>query len=341
MSDDYRALLRTLIARVDLDERAMAHAIGAMMDGSWSPSQSAAFLAALATKGETPIEVVGAATAMRARSLRVEHELAVVVDTCGTGGDGAQTINVSTAAGFVVAGCGVHVAKHGNRAASSACGSADVLEACGIAIELSPADARARLEREGFAFMFAPSYHPAMKALAPIRRELGVRTIFNILGPLANPARATHQVVGVATRTHLELVGNALVALGGRAGAVVHAESGLDEIAGDVPTHVFQFGPGGTRRWTLDPAAFGVRAPADALAGGTPAQNALALRRILEGERSARADVVALNAALVLVVAERATDLADGLAQARRSVASGAARGVFERLRHLSPVESA
>ncbi len=339
--NDYRALLRSLIAGGDLDAEAMAFAIGSMMDGTWSAVQSAALLAALAAKGETPAEVVGAAEAMRARALHVEHDLPLVVDTCGTGGDGAGTINISTAVGFVVAGCGLPVAKHGNRAASSMCGSADVLEAAGIAIDGSPERAREQLEGDGFTFLFAPCYHPAAKEVAPIRRELGVRTIFNLLGPLANPARATHQVVGVATTANLELVGEALDALGGQAGAIVHATSGIDEVAGDVPTQVYQFGRAGTTRWLLDPATFGIHASAEDLAGGTPEVNAAALRAILRGERSPRAEVIALNAALVLLVAERAEDLAAGLAAARESLASGAALAIFERLREPTEAECA
>jgi anthranilate phosphoribosyltransferase len=331
--NEYRTLLRSVIAGNDLSAEQMAYAVGQMMDAAWSPVQASAFLAALATKGESSVEVVGAAEAMRSRSLRVEHALDLVVDTCGTGGDGAQTINVSTAAAFVVAGCGLHVAKHGNRAASSACGSADVLEACGVALDAGPELARRQLERDRFTFLFAPIYHPAMREIAPVRRELGIRTVFNVLGPLANPARATHQVVGVATEAHLELVGPALAALGARAGAVVRAASGIDEVAGDVPTHIYAFGPSGTKRWVLDPVEVGVHAPPDALAGGAPPHNAAALRAILEGERSPRADVVALNAALVLLVAERANDLREGFALARSALASGAALAVFERSR--------
>jgi anthranilate phosphoribosyltransferase len=338
---DYASLLRSLVVRRDLDADAMTYAIGAMMDEAWTPAQSGAFLAALATKGEAAAEVVGAARAMRERSLHVEHELEIVVDTCGTGGDGACTINVSTAAGFVLAGCGVHVAKHGNRAASSACGSADVLEAAGIAIEESAEFARARLERDRFAFLFAQRYHPAARAIGPVRRQLGIRTIFNILGPLANPARATHQVIGVSQPSHLELLGEALAALGAVAGAIVHARSGIDEVAGDAPTDVYEFGPGGVRRWTLDPAEFGVHAAPGALAGGTPHENATALAAILGGESSPRADVVALNAALLLVVAGRAGDLFEGLALARTSLRDGAARAVFDRLRNPTIVEYA
>jgi anthranilate phosphoribosyltransferase len=338
---EFTPLLRAIVRHEHLEAPQMTYAIGAMMDGTWTATQSGAFLAALATKGETSIEVVGAARAMRDRAIPVAHELALVVDTCGTGGDGANTINVSTAAAFVVAGAGVPVAKHGNRAASSACGSADVLEKLGIPIEATPEIARQNLERERFAFLFAPMYHPAARAVAPIRRELGVRSIFNILGPLANPAHATHQVVGVASLAHLELVGDALASLGGRGGAVVHARSGIDEVAGDVPTDVFQFDASGTRRWVLDPADHAIAASPEALAGGTTAENARALRAILEGERSQRADIVALNAALVLVVAKRAADMHEGLALARKSLASGAALDVFERLRVPSRLEIA
>lgn len=338
---EYAPLLRTLIARRDLGAEQMAYAVGAIVDGAWTHAQAGAFLAALAAKGEAPAEVVGAARAMRSRSLHVEHALDVVVDTCGTGGDGAHTINVSTAAGFVLAGCGVHVAKHGNRAASSACGSADVLEAAGIALEEPPGVARVRLERERFAFLFAQYYHPAARAVAPVRRELGVRTIFNLLGPLANPARATHQVIGVSHAIHLELLGAALAELGGVAGAIVHARSGIDEVAGDVATDVYEFGPSGVRRWTLEPADYGVRAPAGALAGGTPRDNAVALGAILAGERSPRADVVALNAAVVLVIAGRARDMHEGLVLARTSLRDGAARDVFDRLRSSTRVEYA
>jgi anthranilate phosphoribosyltransferase len=338
---DFAPLLRAIVRHEDLDAAQMTHAIGAMMDGAWTSAQAGAFLAALATKGETSVEVVGAARAMRERAIPVAHTLATVVDTCGTGGDGADTINVSTTAAFVVAGAGLHVAKHGNRAASSACGSADVLEKLGIAIDTPPELARHNLERERFAFLFAPMYHPAARAVAPIRRELGVRSIFNVLGPLANPANATHQVVGVASIAHLELVGDALATLGGRGGAVVHARSGIDEVAGDVPTDVLQFDAGGTKRWVLDPADYDISASSDALAGGTTAENARALRAILEGERSQRADVVALNAALVLVVAKRAADMHEGLALARKSLGSGAALDVFERLRVPSRLEIA
>ncbi len=335
---DIATHLKALFARHDLGVGEMAEAIGAIMDGEWTAAQSGAFLAALATKGETSDELAGAATAMRARSLHVEHALDVVVDVCGTGGDGLGTINVSTCAGIVLAACGVAVAKHGNRAASSRSGSADVLEALGVRIDESPDEARMRLGTDRFAFLFAQHYHPAMKAVAPVRRELRVRTLFNLLGPLTNPARATHQVIGVASEAHVDLVGRALRDLGARGGAVVHAASGIDEIAGDVPTHVFHFGPAGTRRYLLDPADYGISAPLDAIAGGDPAENATALREILEGERSPRADVIALNVALALVVAERAVSIAEGLSTAREHLRNGSARAVLEALRRPAAI---
>jgi anthranilate phosphoribosyltransferase len=322
--------LRTVTAGSHLDEQAMEEAIGAIVDGVWTDAQSGAFLGALAAKGESADEIVGAARAMRARAVPVPHALGLVVDTCGTGGDGAQTINVSTGAAFIVAGCGLPVAKHGNRAASSRCGSADVLEAMEVAIDAAPEAAGASLERDRFAFLFAQRYHPAMKAIAPVRRELGVRTIFNLLGPLSNPARATHQVVGVASAGQLERMGEALARLGCSGGAVIHARNGMDEVAGDVPTDVYAFTSGTVRHETIDPAALGVRATAADLAGGEPAHNARALRSILQGERSARADAVALNAALALRVAGRAGSLAEGLAAAREALAGGAALAVYE-----------
>jgi anthranilate phosphoribosyltransferase len=338
---DYPALLRVLVGGNDLNAEQMAFAIGAMMDGDWTPVQAGGFLAALATKGETPAELVGAAEAMRARSLHVEHDLPLVVDTCGTGGDGAHTINVSTLVGFIVAACGAPVAKHGNRSASSRCGSADVLEAAGVAIEASPEASRARLEREGFAFLYAQQYHPTLRAVAPVRRDLRIRTIFNLLGPLANPARATHQIVGVADPAHLELIGGALVGLGSTAGAVVHAKNGIDEIAGDAPSEIFQFDGSSARRWLLDPNDFGVRVPLEALAGGDPESNAASLRSLLEGERSPRSDVVALNAALALIVARRAGSMREGLSLARTSLSDGSALEVFESLRRPAELEFA
>ncbi|BDE06729.1 anthranilate phosphoribosyltransferase [Vulcanimicrobium alpinum] len=332
-ADHYPALLRRVLGGDHLTASEAADVIGGIMDETISPVRAAALLAALAAKGEDVDEIVGAARAMRERSIRVDHGLPLVVDIVGTGGDGAHTINISTAAAFIVAGTGVKVAKHGNRAASSLCGSADVLEALGVPLDRGP-DASARILREGgICFLFAQRHHPAMRVVGPIRRELGVRTIFNVLGPLTNPAGANRQVVGVARAEHVDLVASALRALGAEAGAVIHADDGLDEISGDAPTQVAQFDRDGVRRWTLDPSCYGVHAPATAIRGGDVAVNAAALLAILEGERSPRADLVLLNAALALVVAGEAVDIDDGIARARTSVETGRARAALDALR--------
>jgi anthranilate phosphoribosyltransferase len=306
------------------------------MDGSFTAVQSAGLLTALAAKGERLEEVVGAARAMRDRSLRVEHNLPVVVDVVGTGGDNANTINISTLTALTVAAGGVPVAKHGNRAASSACGSADVLEAEGMAIDVEPERAAASLREAGFTFMFAPRYHHAMKNVAPVRRELGVRTIFNVLGPLTNPAHATHQVVGVARPELIQLMGEVLRGLGVRAGAVVHASSGIDEVGGEGPTTVYSFEEGESRRWSIDPEQYGIRAPLHAIRGGSVEACKEAFESVLSGERSPRADVVALNAGLVFTVCSRTRDLKEGLELARTLLGEGRAAAVFERAKQFS-----
>jgi len=335
-ADGYPALLRRVLGGGHMDAGEMAATIGAIMDETLSSVRAAALLAALAAKGETVEEVVGAARAMRERMVRVEHGLPLVIDIVGTGGDNANSINISTAAALVVAGCGVAVAKHGNRAASSACGAADVLEALGVAIDRGPDENADLLRAGGMAFLFAQRYHPAMRAVGPIRRELGVRTVFNILGPLSNPASSQRQVVGVARPEHVQLVGEALRALGSHAAAVVHGEDGLDEISGEAPTQVVQFDRNGVRRWTLDPARYGVRATRADITGGDARTNAQALLSILGGERSPRADLVTLNAALALVVAGEAVDIDDGMVRARTAIDTGRASEALEALRSAS-----
>ena len=331
--NDFPHLLRGVLRGDDLTADDTARLVGGIMDETVSPVRTAALFAALAAKGESSEEIVGAARAMRERCVRVEHGLPLVLDIVGTGGDGAGTINISTTAALVVAGCGIPVAKHGNRAASSKCGSADVLEALGVDIERDP-DVSARLLREArIAFLFARRHHPATRAVGPVRTELGVRTIFNVLGPLTNPAGANRQVVGVAEERHLALLAEALRELGAEAGAVIHSASGLDEIAGEVPTYVMQFDANGMRRWELQPETYGVRAPLDAIRGGDAAENAAVLTAILGGERSPRADLVVLNAALALVVAGAAEDINDGMERARTAIASGAARAALDALR--------
>lgn len=334
---EFAATLRTLVQGEHLEESQAARVIGDIMDGRSSPVQAAALLAAMAAKGETVPEIVGAARAMRERSLHVEHDLPLVLDVCGTGGDGANTINISTCVAFVAAAAGVPVAKHGNRAASSNCGSADVLEACGVAIDVEPAQASRMLSETQFAFMFAQRYHPAMKNVAPVRREIGIRTMFNVLGPLTNPARATHQVVGVAQESHLRLMGEALRALGVRAGAVVHASNGMDEIAGQDATHVYSFNADSVREWLIKPKDFGVDVPLSQIQGGSVAANAESFRTILRGEPTPAAGVIALNAALALQIAGKCDDLTTAFRLAQGVLSSGKAYELFERVRRFRP----
>ncbi|MGZ3529786.1 MAG: anthranilate phosphoribosyltransferase [Vulcanimicrobiaceae bacterium] len=333
---EYAPVLRRIIGGADLED-AQAYALfGEIMDGAISPVQAAGLLVALAAKGEATAEVVGAARAMRERSLHVEHGLSKVVDVVGTGGDNANTINISTMTALVVAACGVAVGKHGNRAASSACGSADVLEAQGMVIDLEPGLAARMLRKTNFTFMFAPRYHPAMKNVGPVRRELGVRTIFNVLGPLTNPARATHQVVGVARASQLELMGDVLRGLGVEAGAVVHGADGIDEVGGDGPTLVYSFTRDYAERWRLDPREYGIHAPIEAIRGGSVERCSEAFESILSGEQSPRADVVALNAAFTLLTCNAVGNLNEGLAIARDVLANGRAFEVFEQAKGQS-----
>jgi anthranilate phosphoribosyltransferase len=329
----FAPLLRRVIAREDLSEEEAAAFVGEVMDGAYTPVQSGALLAALASKGETPAEIAGAARAMRERSLHVEHGLPMVVDVVGTGGDHANTINISTMAALVVAAAGTPVAKHGNRAASSACGSADLLEAAGFAIDIAPERAAAMLRECGFTFMFAPHYHPAMRNAAPVRRELGVRTIFNLLGPLTNPARATHAVVGVAHESLVESIGRALRSLGVRRGAVVHGRSGVDEVVGDAPTLVYSFDEEDGRSWELDPSDFGVAAALATPLGGSVAACRTAFVDILGGARGPASDVVALNAAVAFYVTGAHGQLRDAFEHARSILHAGEAWRTFERAR--------
>jgi anthranilate phosphoribosyltransferase len=333
---EFAPLLRRVIAREDLSEGDAAAFIGEVMDGAYTPVQAAALLAALASKGETPAEIAGAARAMRERSLHVEHGLPVVADVVGTGGDHANTINISTMAALVVAAAGTPVAKHGNRAASSACGSADLLEAAGFPIEIAPERAATMLRECGFTFMFAPHYHPAMRNAAPVRRELGVRTIFNLLGPLTNPARATHAVVGVAHESLVPNIGRALRGLGVRRGAVVHGRSGVDEVVGDAPTLIYSFDEDDERLWELDPAAFGIATPLPTPLGGSVAACRNAFAEILGGAPGPGSDVVALNAAVVFHVVGADARLPDAFERARSILHQGDAWRTFERARALA-----
>ncbi len=331
--EDFPQVLRRLLQGGTLSAEESAATVGAIFDETITNAQAAGLLIALAARGETIDEVVGAATAMRQRAVQLKHQLPLVIDIVGTGGDGTRSINISTAAALVVAGAGVPVAKHGNRAASSACGSADVLEALGVPLDRSPEGSAVLLATQRIAFLFAPRYHPAMKAAAGVRRELGVRTIFNLIGPLCNPAGAHRQLVGVFGEPQVDLVAEALQALGAEEGAVVHSASGMDEVAGEGPTYVTQFSRAGSRRWVLKPEDHGISASLDDLRGGDAPTNAELILAVLDGEDSPRADVVALNASLALVVAGRAEDVSEGLVLARASIASGAAMAALEALR--------
>ncbi len=323
-----RDVLEALLAARDLSAQTTEECFAALMAGEWSEPEQAAFLIALRAKGETAGEVAAAARVLRSFAVPVSASRAPLVDTCGTGGDGAHTLNISTGAALVAAACGVAVAKHGNRSVSSKCGSADVLEALGVPLEMEPERLGALIDAEGFAFLFAPRLHPAMRVVMPVRRVLGVRTVFNLLGPLANPAGVRRQVVGVYGAGVMPLVAGALAELGAEHAWVVHGEDGLDELSVCAPTRVIEVRNGAVARTlTVDPAALGVaRASRDDLAGSDANGNAGRLRAILAGEeRSAAAEAVALNAAAALLVAGVAADLAEGLAATRECLASGAA----------------
>lgn len=301
-----------------------------IMEERATPAQFGAFVTALRLKGETAEEIAGMARVMRRKALRVPTDLPVV-DTCGTGGDGSNSFNVSTAAAFVVAAADVPVAKHGNRGMTSRCGSADVLEALGANVTLGP-DAVARcIEQSGMGFMFAPAYHPAMKFAAPLRREIGIRTVFNLLGPLTNPAGARRQVLGVASAQAQGRLAAALGLLGADRALVVHGLEGLDEISISGPTSVHEVHAGEIADYQVDPAQFGLdTAPAEAVRGGDAAENVAIIRAVLGGKEngtqsSARRDIVALNAAAALVVAGAAGDMRTGVQRALDVLRSGAA----------------
>jgi anthranilate phosphoribosyltransferase len=338
--------IRHAIARVasghDLSEAEMTAAVEAILGGTADAAAVAGFLVALRMKGETVGELVSAARVLRAHAVAVPGAPAGAVDTCGTGGDGAGTLNVSTAAGLVVAACGVPVAKHGNRAVSGRVGGADVLEALGVRLELPPARLAECLRATGFAFLFAPSLHPAMRHAAAPRRALGVRTLFNLLGPLANPAGVRRQVVGVFDRRWVGPMAEALLALGAERAWVVHGAGGLDELALDGESIVAEVSGGRVRALSITPALAGLgAAPASVLCVGSVAEAVDCLRRVLAGEPGPARDVVCLNAAAALVVAEAAPDLRAGVAAAARALDGGAAARVLDRVVEFTTREGA
>ena len=312
-----------------------------IMDGRLPPARLAALLIALRMRGETVTEITEFARVMRERATRVRCEAKVILDTCGTGGDGAGTFNISTLTAFVAAGAGVVVAKHGNRSVSSRCGSADLLQGLGIRADVPVETAERSLREIGIGFLYAPRLHEAMRHAAPVRRELGVRTVFNLLGPLTNPAGARHQLLGIYDPGRLEIVAEVLRELGSERVMVVHGE-GLDEIALHGRTRVAELDRGEVRVREIVPEDAGLgRARLQDVLGGEPGENVRIARGILDGERGPRRDVVLLNAAAALLVAGRATDLVQGARQAAEAIDSGAARDVVERLRALCPIDDA
>lgn len=325
--------IRRVVGGGDLALDDMREAVGAIMDGQATPAQVAALLVALHLKGETADEIAGAAAAMRSHAIRVPATRRPIIDVCGTGGDASGTFNISTAVAFVVAGAGVTVAKHGNRAMSSRCGSADVLEALGVRIDAPPETAAAALDAHGIAFLFAQAYHPAMRHVAPVRREIGVRTLFNVIGPLSNPAGAHRQIVGVPRPELLGLVATALARLGCERAAVVHGCGALDELSLAGPNLVAEWTGQAVIEYVVDPASLGMEiTPNDALAGGDAARNAVLVRSVLGGDPGPHRDVVALNAGLALVIAGIATDLSAGIALAYSVIDDGRARAKLEAL---------
>jgi anthranilate phosphoribosyltransferase len=324
--------------------REQARAVmGQVLVGSATDAQIAALLVALHMKGETVEEIVGFAEAIRAAAARIllpsdaldvsGTERDALVDTCGTGGDTSGTFNISTATALTVAGCGVRVAKHGNRSVTSKCGSADVVEALGVNLNLSPQRVSECLKQVGIAFLFAPAMHSAMKYVQPARRELRLRTVFNLLGPLTNPAHASAQVVGVYSADLVDKLAHALHALGLRRALVVHGRDGLDEITITGPTLVAELREGRVRSYEIAPEQFGLdRAPLSEISGGDVSANAAIVRAILAGEKSPRRDVVVLNAAAALVAAGRADDIQTAIPHAQKSLDSGAAADKMSQL---------
>jgi len=314
----------------DLDPSEASRVLGEMIDGNASEAQAAAFLIALRTKGETVGEIAGLAAVLRERAVRVDAGDGLV-DTAGTGG-GRPTFNVSTTAAFIAAGAGCRVAKHGNRSATSQCGSADVLEALGGSIELGPDGVADCIREIGFGFMFAPLHHPAFKHIVPVRKALGVRTVFNFLGPLTNPAGARNQVIGVSDPGKLETMAAALGELGGERALVVSSADGLDEFSVSGATRVVELKNGGLSTYEVTPEEVDLEPAADGAVGaGTPEQNALVLRDVLAGNAGTERSLAVLNAGAAIYVAGGADTLEDGVRAAERAVDSGAAQDVLER----------
>ena len=325
--------IRRVVDGHDIDREAMFNVFGSVMDGQATDVQKSALLVALRMKGETPEEITGAALAMRERVTPLDTDRGALVDTCGTGGDGRGTFNISTAAALVAAGAGALVAKHGNRAVSSACGSADVLAELGVNVDLDARRMSEVLRRTGISFLFAPKLHPAMSAVAAVRRELGMRTIFNVLGPLTNPAFARRQVLGVYSDRLVEVVARVLLALGAEHALVVHSRDGLDEISVSAPTHVCEVRDGALRSYDVTPEELGLSTHSlDELGGGSAEENARIVRTVLQGESGARHDVVAANAGAALYVGGLAPTIHDGVTLASEAMKNGRALAKLDEL---------
>ena len=334
-----RLALQELARGASLSEEGAAEAFGVLMRGDATPVQTAALLMGLRVKGETADEIAGAAAALRSTMIRVEtDEPHLLVDTCGTGGGRVGTLNISTAAAFVVAGAGVPVAKHGNRSYTSRSGSADVLEALGVDIALAPDRAGEVLRRAGIVFLFAPSYHPAMRHVAPVRKELGVATIMNLLGPLANPAGVRRQVIGVSDDTRAPSMAQALARLGAAHALVLHAAVGMDEVSPSGTTAVWEVCDGAVRCLEIEPSAYGLECgDLDQLSGGEPVENAGRLEAILEGRgRPAERCAVVLNAGAALYVSGRRWALEEAFTRAEDALDRGAGAEALARLRSAS-----
>jgi anthranilate phosphoribosyltransferase len=329
----FSTLIEKLGRREDLTTNEAAHAMAVIMRGEAAPAQVAGLLIGLAMKGERPSELVGFATTMREEAVKLGEPLRDVFDTCGTGGDRSGTFNISTASALVIAACGVRVAKHGNRSVSSLCGSADVLEALGVNVTAAPAIVERCLRDVGIAFFFAPTFHPAMRHAAQARKDLGVRTAFNLLGPLTNPARAERQIVGVPRPELTELLARALLLLGSTRAWVVHGADGLDELSTTGYTKVSECRDGMVQTFYVHPSDYGLtKSSLDALKGGDATRNAQLVSEVLDGVQGPARQVVLLNAGAALFIAGRAASVKDGITAAAAAVDSGKAREVLSRL---------
>ena len=328
--------ISSVVSGHHLSAEEAAQVMEEIMTGEATPAQFGAFVTALRLKGETPDEIAGMARVMREKALRVQSD-GDLVDTCGTGGDGSHTINVSTIAAFVTAGAGLKVAKHGNRAITSACGSADVMEAAGVKVDLGPEAVEQCIRDVGIGFMFAPTFHPAMRYAGPPRREIGIRTVFNILGPLTNPAGARSQVLGVADGALGEKMAMVLLRLGCQHALVVHGEDGLDEISIAAPSQIWELKDGNIYNFTVTPEDLGLsRAAASDVQGSSIEDNLAAMNGVLSGERGPARDIVLLNASAALAAGNAVDNLKQGIMAASESIDSGKAMGKLRALAELS-----